>query len=800
MQNAGADFEEKMRYILLAEPLTLKGQNILTILGKNLTEDVFLEKVYVEPFTFYNRNQDEIINEKIESDYLEDLEYTQEVEKNYLIQSKLNFESRFDKLTDPLFMIKGEAGSGKTTYIHKLRELVSEKMYFHFCDFETTRRTISLLGIPFDFKEKFNSNVWKYVSIIVEHIIDILKIENAKDSQFHREFIYNITNIYKDNFCILQGKHTIVDTDDIRDFFILLGKYGESQIEYVEFAEELCNAFKNKFNQFESKHNHLGAVSYITTIMIRLFFCLFKITKKKQICVIDNIEYFVPFDEEHPIQECELQIIFDGIIKSISEIRPLLRELKNIHSNFENFYAFVLVTRPTSISLVESQHYVDFNKDSIINISTWYCAEDIYNNKIKFFKDEINNIQNSIYFETYANIIGDLSIYNWGLHDMISKMYNCNYRRIAEDVISAISKIPENYLNYFNNQWQISAKIPYLKHLCRKFIFRILINHIQRTKYFDKLMVEKRDATSRKKYLEDNESSSYARKIATTLYRVSINKSNNNDNDYVSFPEIIEAVLQVPYLPKTINGTVIEQLASILYLMNETRNEKTNWAPLITIKFDIEQTYNKKNLSEEMKKEWNIYKNSKDKRHPSFLKYGVKINSAGAFFAKMVPDFEYFACRYAPEYPALFILQNLRHSEKAKNSYDCIDLIKIVKENAFLCIDEVIGRDRNFFKSVVYDTKKTSNFEPLYNSTSPYKWLYKEKGRKNKLIPHPIRILNHHIGYIEHYLEYICNLPTESFEKNDDKDKIIRAIKNELYSYKNKRKDVIEKNRDYIRL
>lgn len=798
MQNAGADFEEKMRYILLAEPLTLKGQNILTILGKNLTEDVFMKKVYVEPFTFYNRSQDESINEKIESDYWEGLGYTQEVEKNYLTQSKSNFESRFDKLTDPLFMIKGEAGSGKTTYIHKLKEQSAEKMFFHFCDFETTRRTISLLGIPFDFKEKFNSNVWKYVSIIVEHIIDILKIENSETPQLHRKFIYNIVKIYNDNFCILQGKHTVVDTDDVRYFFEILGNYADSQIDYIGFAKKLCNNFKKKFNHFENKNNHLGAVSYITTIMIRLFFCLFKITEKKQICVIDNIEYFVPFDEEHPIQECELQIIFDGIIKSIAEIRPLLRELKNIHSDFENFYAFVLVTRPISISLIESQHYVDFNRDSIINISTWYCAEDIYNNKINFFKDEISNLQKSIYFETYANIIGDLSIYNWGLHDMISKMYNYNYRRIAEDVISAISKIPENYLNYFNIQWKKSTKIPYLKHLCRKFIFRILINHIQRTKYFDKLMVENRDAASRKKIPENNESSSYARKIATTLYRVSINQLNNNDNEYISFPKIIEAVLQTPYFPKTINGTAIEQLASILYLMNETRNAETNWAPLITIKFDIEQTYNKKNLSEEMKKEWILY--NKDKKNSSFLKYGVKINSAGVFFAKMVPDFEYFACRYAPNYPALFILENLKHSEKYKNSYKCIDLIKIVKENAFMCIDELIERDKKFFKSIKYSTNESSNFELLYNFTSPYKWLYKEKGENNKLVPHPIRILNHHIGYIEHYLEYISNLPIDAFEKDDDKDKIISAIKNELISYKNKRKDVIEKNTDYIRL
>lgn len=798
MENEGTEFYEKMRNILLAEPLTLKGQNILTVMGMDITEEDFIKKVYVEPFTIYNHNQIEHIDEKIEPDYTETLDYIQEVEKNYLTHSKINFEKRFNKLMDSLFLIKGGAGTGKTTYIHKLKELSQEKMLFHFCDFERTKRSISVLGNPFDFKEKYNSNVWKYISIIVEHIVEIIKSDNLENMYSHRKFIGEIVSIYKNSFCILHGPHTVVDTDDIRNFFELLGEYADGKIEYDEYSEKLCIVLKEKFDYFEEEGKNIGVVTYVTTIMIRLFYCLAKNTGKKQICVIDNIEYFVPFDEEHPIQECELQIIFDGVITAISETRPLLRELKNILKDYENFYAFVFVTRHTSISLVESHHYVDFNKESTIDISTWYCAEEIYNNKIIFFENEVNNIRKSTYFETYINIISDLSVYNWGMHSMISKMYNYNYRRIAEDVISAISKIPENYLIYFNEQWKTCTEIPYLKHLCRKFIFRILLNHIQRTKYFDKLMVEKRDASSRKQNLIENDCSSYARKIANTLYRISLEKMNNGDSKYTSFPEIIEAVLKKPYVPDDINEDSIEKLASIMYLMNETRNEETNWAPLIMIKFDIEQAYNEKNLCEEMKREWNTYKLNKDKKEASFLKYGIKVTDAGSFFAKMVPDFEYFACRYSPEYPPLFILQNLRHSEKNNNSYDCIDIIRAVRENAFMCIDEVIERDKYFFRSISYKTAKQKNFELLYRKNSPYKWLYKERDSKEKLVAHPLRILNHHMGYIEHYLEYIKNLSIDLFEHVNDKEKIILEIKKELFSYNAKLKSIVDENSEYF--
>ena len=39
---------------------------------------------------------------------------------------------------------------------------------------------------------------------------------------------------------------------------------------------------------------------------------------KKYVCGIDNIEYFVPFDKDHPIQDCELQIILNGVYLSWS--------------------------------------------------------------------------------------------------------------------------------------------------------------------------------------------------------------------------------------------------------------------------------------------------------------------------------------------------------------------------------------------------------------------------------------------------------------------------------------------------
>ena len=119
--------------------------------------------------------------------------------------------------------------------------------------------------------------------------------------------------------------------------------------------------------------------------------------------------------------------------------------------------------------------------------------------------------------------------------------------------------------------------------------------------------------------------------------------------------------------------------------MNETRNNKTHWAPLIMIKFDTEEIYTKQNLIAEMLWQWKAP--DSDSKNQRVNKYGVRITEAGSFFAKILPDFEYFACRYVPQYPALLVRENLKATSGGA-SYQCLDIIKIVRNSAFQCIDE----------------------------------------------------------------------------------------------------------------
>ena len=160
----------------------------------------------------------------------------------------------------------------------------------------------------------------------------------------------------------------------------------------------------------------------------------------------------------------------------------------------------------------------------------------------------------------------------------------------------------------------------------------------------------------------------------------------------------------------------------------------------------------------------------------------------------MVPNFEHFACRFAPSYPALFVRENLKKTRE--NSYRCLDMIRVVRKNALLCVDDVLNRDYNFFDSIGGNhVKRGEGFAPLYQENSIYKWLYTSEAG-GMLVPHPWRILNHHLGYLQHYIEYVSSLEKELVSA-EDQEKIISGVKDEIEEYQKKLNEIKHERREY---
>ena len=509
--------------------------------------------------------------------------------------------------------------------------------------------------------------------------------QTTKNHDEHIEFIKKIVEKYNSSFKISESDvlesgllTPNVDTIEQQSFFELLEQYSKHIIDYSELSQKLLNIFNKKILSFNSEE----ALATIVGFIIRLYFCLNKIDGKKHLCVVDNIETFVEYDEEHPIQICELEKIIKGFFVASHKAREIFAPLKQV-GKFELFYSFMIVTRDTTAStaLCEVQHEDDYRNENEVDISNWYCTEDILKSKKDFFSYNGVVIPDDCYSKAYQSILCDFSKYCWGLSDIISKMYKHSHRRNVECIPDAIAVLPEDEIAYFNEMWKEAqgreAEKSSLKLMCRKYILRVLIDHVQRKNYFDNLMVENSSVDDKKRTLENvfdsinikpshDESSSYARKISTILYRVSVREGHDR---YVSFPRLINSILKPMNLPDEPTNSDICNLGKILFLMNETRNEITNWTSLVCMKYSSTKTYNEVNLCNVMISEWSNYKNGRTEIDDT-SKYGVKITDAGGFFAKILPDFEYFCCRFLSCEAPLFSLNNKKNYKK-----------KILKEN-----------------------------------------------------------------------------------------------------------------------
>ena len=809
----GMEFKHLMHKVLLANPYTKRGRDMMNSLDVHLAEDVFLKELYLEPFTFYKHERDEPLDRDADPDF--DLSKSQseseveisseadEVKINILYNRKKSFEDRLKELTEPLYVIKSGAGTGKSTYVHHL-QLEYDDINFIYCNFEESGSSIALFGMPYDFEDKYQSNVWKFVSIVAEKVSEIIcnwgpRFGFDKYSKYIAKIV-KIYNTYLNNLTGDLGKK-IVDSRQMYEFFSILDKYCKSPVATKEkLHSTLKNHVKKIFDEFEINCKREKAVTYICGILIRLLFCLNRITvennaTKRFVCVIDNIEYFVENDDKNPMQECELKKILDSVNDAIEKIKKNLETLRELPLGYKPFYGFLLVTRDTSVSLVEYQHYSDYLPDNELDITMWFCADDIYATKLKYFKDKIKSIEKNPYYIAYTYIMNDISQFNWGMNDFICKMYNYNYRRVVIDVIDALVGQSESTVVFFNEQWEMARDNNATKHMCRKFVFRILLDHINnhdandKKKYFNLLMVESIRAGSQRK--KDNDRTSYARRIATTLYRD--NLSREGHGRFMSFLELIQAVLVAPYNGNPTKEELMD-LGSILYLMNDIRNKETCWAPLILLNYDSERIYNEKEIQKVLIEHW---EKAQEGIEIGTDKYGIMITYAGEFFARMAPDFEYFSCRFAAG-PALMSPRSLQKSRKMKK-YICLETIQIVQENAFKCIDELLERESRFFGYLDLEDetiKMQGVFFPLYSNNYPYKWLYTTQAN-GKLKPHPLRILDQHLGYLLNFAKHIKSFQESQLREKARKE-ILEGIAEAIGQYSKKKKTILEKYPDYF--
>ena len=174
-------------------------------------------------------------------------------------------------------IIKGVAGSGKTTYLHKLiRDLPNIQVYIY--NFEEIKQSDAFMAETFDLQKLYDNNVYKFISVILKEISNIIG-KGIKSNDEHKKLISEIFKVYESNFLVTEERlaetdltEPNVDIIEQQELFKLLKLYACEEINYKQLSSQMKNVFIGRFNNDES--DSLSDLTFIMGFVIRLLFCI----------------------------------------------------------------------------------------------------------------------------------------------------------------------------------------------------------------------------------------------------------------------------------------------------------------------------------------------------------------------------------------------------------------------------------------------------------------------------------------------------------------------------------------------
>jgi hypothetical protein len=811
-------FKHHFENVIMAEPFTIRGSEALGNLSDafpnatKMTIETFFKELYVEPFEISPLNEED----KIRSSNLEKI-----------------FRENLKGLGSTIFRVVGPPGSGKTTYVKSLeRDIGSEdKHEVVYCDLERAYQWPKLSeGVSHDFGSDIKkSTLRRFASVLLVQVFNLLKCRDDEDLQEYLDRIRSYAEMHREYF--LSAKQEQDEIPDLKDFFNILAQFRLEVCDSPKKAQESVIYFFNAIANRDSTYKTFIEITY--GILNRLIFCLNVLDKNrcKYIYVFDNIESYLDFEvttrdmfydqemkgkrvalsEIHrvfTVLEHEVTMIEKIILDAIADRDNRLQIIKNEAKDFETSFGIVFVSRKaTNVLYCSSAQNADEAHKQTLDITNWYCYEKIYNERYRYFSNELGNPSEYVnpdadpFWLAFKNSMGDRTEARWSIYKLVNDMYNGSMRRIARALQLGITQVGETQIEYFNKQWEKAFSnnkaddSDFFKNICRSYIFSLLLKTTRKGSAFGDFSeylkinhrcVSENNFNDTVNYSHKN---TYARKIVTLLARKSMS-SSKPENSFMSFPEIVEALLKKPSASTALNPAISENrvktLALLLYRMCEQRWKVNHWGNFIELnqvglRNLLNDDYDEGRFVDKLLISWQAY-NSND-----YKDIGFRISDSGDAFVWLAPTFEYFAQRYAYHYQPLFSKDNFLRDEDGQ-VFKCISIIREVRKQAEICIRKNIDFDSDFFEG---------RFNTMYKGY----YLYKSRFYASHPETHAARILRFHTQYLKRFLEYVENCTKDdvgirSFES--EKVAMILGIRQELIEYLHLAKSIILANESYF--
>lgn len=758
--------------LLTSNPYTAEGKSILNGLKIHLTmEEFFEQEIYAKPFFLNVQN-----GNKQKASHTEDVDVEESLDRedyifvsddrslyiDSMLRDYRNFQRAFKNSNEfPLLFIRGGSGTGKSTFMYSLiYELLKTNPNIIHTELTLEKYTEITYYHGITLPEVSNNTISKLIHIVFKKIFCIIDKE-IKNKNINK--MRDVFDLYKKTFMSFSGENPT----NIAIFKAFCGTDFQ-KLEYETHNQKVIREGVKLLSGGSDKK----ILCDMLLLLIELCYCLNP--NNFNLISFDGIEYLI--NRTHHIYDSDINDILSAFDKAKNIAENLFYE-SNL--NFTDKFKIVLAIRNTTLNYCDLKEQENIRDSHIsVDVTDWYRIEEIYENRIRYFSSK-----KYIYEEDFERIkdIVDIVIKDSGrgkqrasgAMDMLERMYNFDKRSLQSNLLSAISRIvlsseggilKNKFIEFYNEK----GAMPYnhgnqgyrFRYLCRRAIIRILLNRIElesRGTFFDGIYFSEEG--------DECMPSSYMRKLLIFLIHNQISHNRIKD-DFVSFSAVINAIAR-PKSSAIISDSTLDKIASLIYRLSDFRLHNSAWQQLISIKFNIPDKHTLSNETHFVSKVKELYK----KGCLDNENFGIKLNYAGAFLAYIQSDFEFFACR-CKEFKVPLIFSN--------------DV-----EYITLLLEEVHLKAVNCMKMVIEDEKVT--FGDYKKMHSPdMKYLYKDDVYypNGRLLPHPKRIINNHITYLEHYRYFVCEV--KDLFTSEDKNIIVEKIDEMINKYKINYNDLVE--------
>lgn len=715
---------KKILYVPYNEEYLPDDNNI----RKLLTEEEFFERC------FYMPDFEKEIKELLEKSEEEIQAFEVDLTKEELIQkhrrNKNQKEAFFNWISNnqnEIYCIRGDAGTGKTTFVHYLQYMYKNtNIEWDIIDMNMSIKEVKILRNMLYIPRYYNV-YFKSISILIKKIVDNLfvsiKEKGNREGRISIESSYRsikkMVSLYSQMF---NGTYP---TKFVDDFFCGIRELLESESSEQAIVECCADFIFNYFDSYliDSKRKRDKVLSDFIKLYI-YYNCCTK-SGKRTILVFDNLERFIGTEEIYDKQ----------LIDFISEIRQTQQAISYNNNYIASCFQIAIFMRNTSTRMFTPQQISEIFPH-IVDLSEWFQSAKILQKKIDWYRAKNICIEQSDILLDIINDIGPGKDGNFrGLRSKLNMLFN-NDKRV---IVNMLTKVLENetnkhYLEIYNffriNPNKIDCSLT--RFAKRIIIFRLILNELRRDGFFSNIATE-REMTKKA-------SLGYARKILTILHE---HKWEYEDG-YMKFDDIItkldtrESGAIERYFARH-NQERRKIISKVLFYMNYYDGRTENWLQFIDIQYNFSQLKTSVGQHNELKR-------LIDEKH-EFI--NIKITSAGmAYLFFVVYSFEYFSCKSiknAPQDcvgidgsipPVLCALPSTEEilEEKVENLL-CVKIFDFVSKEAINCIKKMREDKENGEKTI------------------PFK-----KGLTDRYLEHGNRIINSHVGFIDNYMQCIREL------------------------------------------